>query len=452
VVIAHFVTRIRNRLSDIDGQTRSLLQGASLAFLLRGIGAGLAFLLSVVVGRLLGAEGTGLYFTALSVVSIGSVVARVGLDNTVLRFVAAGAANDDWGQVRGVFRLSLGLSACIALGLGALVLLFAPILSDRMFGNPDLATSLRLMALGILSFSMMTLLAESLKGLQRVRNSMLVSGILYPLTALIVIWPLVRMFGPGGAGVSFVLGTGVSAMVGWWFWYRAMATHPTPATPFPRNVLWASCRPLWVMALVNRAILPWAPLFLLGFYASAAEAGIFGAATRVALLVSFFLLAVNTVLAPRFAALHQQGKVHAIARLSRRFALFVTVAASPFFLMFIFAGDWVMGLFGPDFAAGGKVLAILAVGQLINALTGPVGVILMMGGQEKDLQTGSLVAVATLLILAFLLVPTMNAAGAAIASATASIVTSVLATVFVWKRFGVIALPLVPTSRKAGAE
>ena len=109
-----------------------------------------------------------------------------------------------------------------------------------------------------------------------------------------------------------------------------------------------------------RAIQPWAPLFLLGIWADSAAAGIFGATTRMALLVSFFLIAINNVLAPRFAALHKQGDFLTISRRARRFAL-SSPCASPVFLAFIFAGDWVMSLFGADFANSGRVLAILAM-------------------------------------------------------------------------------------------
>lgn len=53
-----------------DSHVLEVLRGAGLAFLLRGVGAGLAFLLNVAIGRMLGAEGTGVYFLALSVTSI----------------------------------------------------------------------------------------------------------------------------------------------------------------------------------------------------------------------------------------------------------------------------------------------------------------------------------------------------------------------------------------------
>ena len=195
--------RLRNKLACMDVHTLEVLNGAGLAFVLRGLGAGFAFALNVVIGRLLGAEGAGLYFLALAVTSIGAVVARLGLDNTLLRFVAAGAAQKDWGQVKGVFALGMKLAGAASLALSLVCLAIAPWLSETVFREPELASPLRWMSLGIFTFSMMTLLSEALKGLKRIRNSMLVSGVLYPLGALILVWPLIILMGPAGAGLAY---------------------------------------------------------------------------------------------------------------------------------------------------------------------------------------------------------------------------------------------------------
>ena len=103
--------RAASVLGRLDMHSREVLSGAALAFVLRAVGAGLAFALNVVIGRLLGAEGAGLYFMALSVVTIGAVITKLGLDNTLLRFIASGASSGDWSRVLGVFRMGMRLAA-----------------------------------------------------------------------------------------------------------------------------------------------------------------------------------------------------------------------------------------------------------------------------------------------------------------------------------------------------
>lgn len=433
----------RQRFRGVDAHTHEVISGALIAFVLRGLGAALAFALNVAVARLLGVEGAGLYFLAMSVTAIMAVIAKLGLDNSLLRFIASAASQKDWGQVKGVFRLGIKWAGAASLFLSLLCLIFAPWIAQLLFNKPELVNPLRFMSLAIFSFTLMTLLAESLKGLKRIRESMLVSGVLYPVFSLLLVWPLIGLFGVTGASLSYVVGTGIAALFGLFYWKRASAQHDVIATDFSHQTLWSSCRPLWLMSIINRAVLPWAPLFLLGVWGTSADSGIFGAATRVSMLVTFFLLAVNTILAPKFSELYTKGDLDTLGRLSRRFAVLITLAASPFFLLFILAGDWVMGLFGPDFSRGGLALAILAIGQLVNTMTGPVGYVLMMSGNEKDLQTTSLLSIVLMGGLAVAMIPTMGIVGAAISSASSAVLISLLATYFVWYRLGLILMPFV---------
>ena len=76
-----------------------------------------------------------------------------------------------------------------------------------------------------------------------------------------------------------------------------------------------------------------------------------------------------------------------------------------------------MGLFGAEFAAGGYLLRILAIGQFINVLSGSVGYLLMMSGHERDLRNITLVVGPLSLLLAIVLTNYFGVVGAALATA-----------------------------------
>lgn len=435
--MSHFL-----QISKKPNHHLEVFRGAVLALSLRVVGAGLAFALNVMIGRLLGAEGAGLYFLALSIVTIGAVIAKLGLDNALLRHISSAASSKNWNSVHGVFRLGLRLAGGTSLALALLVLAASPWIAEIVLREPGFTPTLRAMSLGIFTFSAMTLQSECLKGLKRIRNSMLVSGVLYPSVALILIWPLTTSFGAPGAAMAYVLGTGTAAAFGWIMWRANTSAHIIQKPEFSRETLLQSSRPLWVMAVINQAIIPWAPLFLLGMWSSAEDTGILGAATRVAMLVTFFLTAVNTVIAPKFSELHTTGDVEMLGRIARRFALLVTVAASPLFVVLIFAGDWVMGLFGPEFTRGGGALAILAMGQAVNTMTGSVGYLLMMTGHEQDMRNASILAVLLMGCCGLLLIPSHGLIGAAIASAVAVATMNLFSVALVWFRLGVLVIPV----------
>jgi O-antigen/teichoic acid export membrane protein len=297
------------------------------------------------------------------------------------------------------------------------------------------------MCLSILPFTVLNLQAESLKGLKRIRDSQLIQGIGVPFVGLLLIWPLASIAGIEGVAWAYFAATALVAILGMWAWRNAVASSTEAVAPYPFAELWASCKPLYVTSLMNRAVLPWAPLFLLGIWANSAEVGVFGAATRVALLISFLLVTLNTIVAPKFAEFHATGDMDAMGKMARRSAALLTVLVSPLFLfMFVFS-DWVMRLFGAEFSAGGNILSILMVGQLVNVVCGSVGYLLMMSGNEKTYRNITISSALLQLLLVLILAPLMGGIGAAIAASTAMIAMNLASVLAVYKRLGIVTIP-----------
>ncbi|WP_169709453.1 lipopolysaccharide biosynthesis protein [Deferrisoma camini] len=114
-----------------------------------------------------------------------------------------------------------------------------------------------------------------------------------------------------------------------------------------------------------------------------AEVGVFGAALRTATLTSLLLVAVNSMTAPKFAALWAKGDLQGLEKTAVKSAVLVSLSAAPILSILAFFPEQVLGLFGKDFASGAVALTILAAGQFVNAATGSVGYLLMMTGHGK---------------------------------------------------------------------
>jgi O-antigen/teichoic acid export membrane protein len=85
----------------------------------------------------------------------------------------------------------------------------------------------------------------------------------------------------------------------------------------------------------------------------------------------------------------------------------------PLFVLTLGFPEWVLGLFGPNFVGGATALRILALGQLINILAGPIGVVLLMTGNERQSLYVSVISLAMLAICCFTLIPAYGLNGAA---------------------------------------
>jgi hypothetical protein len=68
-------------IDKLDFNMKKVLRGASVGFVLKVIGGGLGFMFNVLLARLLGVDGAGMYFLALTVTTIATVFGCMGLDN-----------------------------------------------------------------------------------------------------------------------------------------------------------------------------------------------------------------------------------------------------------------------------------------------------------------------------------------------------------------------------------
>ncbi|MFO7609890.1 MAG: oligosaccharide flippase family protein [Candidatus Krumholzibacteriia bacterium] len=435
-----------------DTQFREVLHGAFWAFSLRVVGAAVGFGFNVLLARALGADGAGIYFLALTVMTMAAVVARLGLDNTMLRRVAAAVDRGDQAEAAGVYRTAMGLTLMAGAALAALLIVLAPLLAEHVFRKPGLAPSLRVMALAVPVFALLTLQAEAIKARRQVAAATFLQGVGVPLLGLVALALLfARVGSPVQVAAVYLGATVVTLALGVAVWRGGrrglLGADGPPAHVAPRTLL-ATSLPLLSVAVLA-LITSWAGTLALGMGATAADVGHFGAAQRCAVLTSFILVAVSSIASPRFAALHEQGRTAELRRLVRQSAWLTFGLSSPVLLVLVLMPRTVMGLFGEGFAAGWPLLVILAAGQYVNAFTGTVGHLLMMTGLEKPMRNVTLAVAALTIALNVVLVGPWGGVGAATATAVGVAAQNVAFVFVVRRHLGFWALPLLPGRREA---
>tara|TARA_B100000212_G_scaffold201429_1_gene151928 strand:+ start:78 stop:413 length:336 start_codon:yes stop_codon:yes gene_type:complete len=96
-----------------------------------------------------------------------------------------------------------------------------------------------------------------------------------------------------------------------------------------------------------------------------------------------------------------------------------------------------MSLFGEEFISGSTSLRILLLGQVINALCGSVGIILIMSGNEEYAKKASFFGALSIVILSFILIPKYAMIGAAIASTLGISFTNFLSYYYVVQKINI---------------
>lgn len=436
-----FKARLRQWLPHRDSHAIELLRGASIAGLLRVLGAALTFGLTVALGRILGAEATGIYFLAFTIATTVATVGRAGLDNAILRFVAAHASADKWLQVRRGYREVLVVGA-IGSGLIAAVLYVASdFLAGSVFSDPALAIPLCIMAIAVVPLSLAMLVSKALLGLARVRDSTLVFQILPQGLALGGTLLLAPSWGVDGAAVAYVIAVSAAVAYGVIVWRRALAGRVKAPdhqdAPSPIRELLKSGMPLLVGDLLY-IVMQVSSTLMLGMWGDSADVSQYAVAWRTAMLVSFVPLAISTIVQPKFAELYARGDMQSLAATTRRAVLLMVACSAPLLLAFVAMPERIVSIFGSDFVEGATILQILAIGQLFNVALASVGILLVMSGQEKQFRNVLVVSVCVALLLNITLIPPYGAIGAATAEASALVVLNVLFGYAVWRRHGIL--------------
>jgi O-antigen/teichoic acid export membrane protein len=213
----------------------------------------------------------------------------------------------------------------------------------------------------------------------------------------------------------------------------AMRTHP----PAVHARAWLSAAiPITVMTglyIGNGRV----GTILLGSLTGPEAAGIYALALRGADRVMFALVAVNTALSPTFAALHAKEDVAGLQRVVTQGARLIFALALPVAAFMLLLGHVFLGIFGAEFVAGATALRILVLGQLVNVLMGPVGVLLVMAGRERLAMYGFAAGLVSNLALAAMLIPAYGVEGAAWAATVSMVVWNVVLGVLTARSLGV---------------
>ena len=137
-----------------------------------------------------------------------------------------------------------------------------------------------------------------------------------------------------------------------------------------------------------------------GPFMTSLDLGLARGAERLALLVSFPLTAVNAFIAPRIVAHATQKNAEALRSLMLKACIASTLPSVPIALGLIVLPEVALGFFGSEFHRASEALRILAVTQLITAVTAPFAQLLYLNGSERTL---TYILIASMALAAILL-------------------------------------------------
>ena len=362
-----------------------------------------------VLGRVGGTKSYGVLTFGLAIATVLASVAPLGWPTATMRYLATyreqGASDLIHGIAIRAEQIVTGISLLVAAGVACAALATSG--STRMS---------MLVAAACLPFlAIDTLRAKAFQGLHRIAASLVPRNLVLPLV-VVLLATLARAHGylvPW----TYVAGLAVAYVVARVWLGFVVGAHAGRATPRFETRTWMSVAFPMAFGGLGQMLMNRTGQILVGGMLGARAAGQYGAAERIAGITVFFLGATNLIAAPLIAGAYHAGRRREARAIVRTAMLWCTAVTIPIAAPALLFPKLLLGLFGPDFLAAATILRVLVAGQLVNAVTGPVGFALNLTGHERLFAALNLSAAIVAICGGLVLVPREGALGAAIATA-----------------------------------
>lgn len=404
-----------------------------------GGGVVLAFLSQLLLTRLLGTEQYGIYYYVLSWLTILVALAKLGVDHALLRYLPGYLANRDWSTACGLLQWGSQTVTRAALAVMACLFLATLAIADT---RPELRDTFLIGSLMVPLWATSFLRQAAMRSLYRNARALLPELIVAPLFIMLaVVTAKLASVTPTAimAMLATVCGFGIALLVGNRWLANALPGELRRATPGTANAAWsASARALFFASSMH-LILGNADAVMIGLLVGTDDVGVYGIASRCASLVAFPLTIANTFFAPTIAELLSKREHRELEMFLQQGMRVVVVAALLAATIFWTWGTEILELFGAGFSAGTGFLAILAFGQLVNALCGPVAYMVAFSGREalvaKVLGGSTFFSIGA----SVLMIPAFGALGAAISTAAGLVCWNVCLYIICCRQLGLSA-------------
>jgi O-antigen/teichoic acid export membrane protein len=404
-----------------DGARREaglLARRSAFNFVGLAVANGLQFLMLLVIAYALGQDATGIFLLGFAALRLLSTVAGVGLDVTVIRYVAMHRARGEMPEARAAVRLATAVATAVAVAIAAIVFVAAPLAAEA-FASPrfesELEHVLRVMILALPFMVVQMVLIGATRGTGAMRAYVLVDQI---------VDGAVRF---GAIAVALALGYGLEGTA-WAFTIASVVIAAASVAAARPVVLGAVERRAGQLrellgftsyqwgAVVASVGLLWASTLLLGLWRPEDDVAVYGIASRTVLAGMIFILPIGIAFQPVITRLYTAGDRARLRQMYSFATKWATLAGvPPLLFLALYATPVITALYEPGYERGAWVLALLALAQTVNAATGPCGHLVTMVGRSDLVFVNSLAALVLNLVLSVALIPPFGLVGAGLA-------------------------------------
>jgi O-antigen/teichoic acid export membrane protein len=412
----------------------TILRGAGITAFGLFFSKTMTYIYRALVGRALGPEAYGMLTTGMMIGGIAATFAGAPVKNGLKKFIPEFQEEGDIASIKGMVLSALQLNLIGSILVGTIIFYYAEFLAVEIFSNKGLIPILQVFGFLQIVARPEAILTSATVAFNKAKYKVISTNIFQPITQLVLtIIFIIAGMRVMGAVWGWVGAIALAVPLNLYFLEKKVGPVLTAKVKpkYSRKKLFNYSYPLFLSGMIG-TFLGWADTAFIGYFMDQTAVGFYNAAYPTALILTIPVQAFGTLALTSFSELGAKGlsKDEALKTLTR----WVFALTFPgFLIMTLYSSELLTLLFGSEYAKAGLALSIVAFGTMFSSALGKIGDILKSAGKTQIIFYNTTLNMVLNIGLNILLIPIYGIVGAAIATASSTVVMNIILALEAWK-------------------
>jgi O-antigen/teichoic acid export membrane protein len=408
-----------------------------MMFMLALLNYALMYAANIFLARALSVDDFDDYSVALSIVTILSTLATLGLEKYALRAISLFRDREDWSKFRGFWVFSLRTISGFSLLLVVLLVIGLEVM--LALHNADYHIAIVIYACFLPVMAVTFFLVEVIAAHGAHILSMVIYRLFLPLVYVVLMVvlsyhqvTLTAIYAVLCFGFAWVL----TLIVIWIAANMLISPLVTKAPTLEYGKKWLRrSLPLVFSSLMMTIMTSSGVVILEILYTSGIEVAIYAIAAQTGGFISLVGTSTNRYYLPMMVIMVDRRDKLSLGRVMKQRTLALGGLVLIILSILVFFGQKILSLFGPDFIAGYHTVLIISIGASVSALFADIPYYLQFMGFHRSVLTLTLVATVLMVVLGIVLGAKYGAIGVAFAYMVPVVLLFSILRIMAWHSF-----------------
>lgn len=421
-----------------DNDFAELVTESSISFSLRILGLFFGYVLTILIAQLFGAKGLGDYVLAITVLRLFTLISKLGIDTSSIRFIASFSSKKKWLSIYR-FRNNIFYILCLTSIISSFIMYFFASSIAGLINTQEVY--LRINAFFIMPMVFFMVNYQSLRGLKKIAEFSFfyrLAQSLFSIVCILIIYQFINSsIVPIYAYLISLVIVSFLSFLSFRYWLKKKASGENEANLeiLSYSKILKVSLPL-MFAQSVQFIMAWTDKLMLGGMVDSESVGIYHTAFKLSMFSAISLMSINSIASPKFAEKFANNDIIGLKKITKQSTKMIFFTTLPLIIISFLFPKFLLGIFGKEFLTGVLAFLFLSFGRLISACSGPVGNILQMTDNQNVYARILFFGAVLNVILNYILIPIYGINGAAIASMSSLILWNICMIYIVKKKFG----------------